>query len=205
MAILKVSRNGLSVFVVAGVMLSVCIGLPPNAAADIITIWPTDWSCGAADAWEDENNILGDNNSFAKGIQGYTGTLNIDGWDDWTLPGGQTISNVQYSAKMKWEGTGTTGSMKMRLEGSYLVNYLPAVTDSWAWYDWDITSLEGDGWTKAEVDALPTLIRRANKTDPAQNLRLERMKIVITYIPEPAALVMVSLGALALLWRRRIL
>ena len=195
-------KSVLGILIVSIVMFAVS----SPVMADMVTLWPTSWYTSSAAAWEDDENILGNDADFAKGVVDKTGRLGADVWDDWELPGGWTIDKVECSAQLRWFDSETTGSARLYRDlPTPITKTFAIVGGSWNWYAWDITSQEGDGWTEAEVDAVDMMVRRASSTVPDAPLRFQRLKLEVTYTPEPSTALLLLGGSagLAVLGRRK--
>ena len=172
--------------------------------ADMVTLYPTSWYTTSGSAWTEDDNILGNDDDYASGVTGQTGRLGVDVWDDWTLPVGQTIDKVECFTQLMWPDSEDTGNAKvLRDLPTVIVKQFAITGGSWNWYAFDLTSQESDGWTEAEVDAIDMQVRRSSSTVPDASLLWSRMKLEVTYTPEPTTALLLLGGSAALAFFRR--
>ncbi len=120
-----------------------------------------------------------------RAIQPYTGEavagvkLYVNGFDSWTLPAGEVITNVKIGAYISFSKTAQYGNIYIDTNISGVSTGKRLVPGTEHWEEYDATHAYAN-WTKANIDALIVKVTRAKLHVPSSHFQVDSIRLVVT-------------------------
>lgn len=170
------------------------VAFAPPAVAEETRLYAT--TVAVVDGWDYEANAEGEATSNCHISQNgarcaqnqnpperSTAFLVATEFENFTLPPGRVITQVRVDIHGGWEINlqGTMRARIMNYPSDPRIDVQIGGACGWRLGPWDITSLEPDGWSAGEINALRVGVRRFDRESPNTPLWVDSFRIIVTY------------------------